>query len=135
MAEAYRRDIDVESSHVDMFGHVNHARYLEYMEWARFGWAEAGGAPIPRMIEEERVGPAILRANVRYRRECRLGDQLTVTVEPLSARRDIGRIRQVITDRRSGDIVCEAELTFVMLDLSERKATKLPAVFLEQIRE
>jgi acyl-CoA thioesterase FadM len=85
------------------------------------------------MITEERVGPAILRANVRYRRECRLGDQLTVTVEPLSARRDIGRLRQVIFDRRNGDVVCEAELTFVMLDLDQRKATKLPAVFLGQV--
>ena len=116
-----------------MFGHVNHTRYLEYMEWARFAWAAHDGVPIPVMVQRDRIGPAILRAEVRYRRECRLGDELWVTVEPMSARRDIGRLRQVITDRVTGEVVCDAELTFVMLDLDARKATRLPALFLDQV--
>ncbi len=125
--------VTVQSSHIDMFGHVNHTRYLEYMEWARFAWADHGGAPIPVMVARDRIGPAILRAEVRYRRECRMGNELWVTVEPISARRDIGRLRQVITDRATDEVVCDAELTFVMLDLDARKATRLPALFLDQL--
>lgn len=122
----------VPSSHIDMFGHCNHTHYLEYMEWARFAWATHSGTPIVEMVKNG-VGPAILRADVRYRRECLYDDELHVSVEPVSARRDIGRLRQVITRTRDGEIVCEAELAFVMLDLVERKATGLPAHFLAQL--
>ena len=91
----------VPSSHIDMFGHCNHARYLEYMEWARFAWAAHAEDPIPEMVKNGR-GPAILRADLRYRRECLYDDELHVSVVPISARRDIGRLRQVITRTRDG---------------------------------
>jgi YbgC/YbaW family acyl-CoA thioester hydrolase len=126
--------IRVPSSHIDMFGHCNHARYLEYFEWARFAWAAHGGTPIPEMVRNG-VGPAILRADVRYRRECLYDDELHVSVEPTTARRDIGRLRQVITRTRDGEVVADAEMTFVMIDLRERRATRLPPVFLEQVAE
>lgn len=123
--------VTVRSSHIDMFGHVNHTCYLEFMEWARFAWAEHGGAPIPKVIAEERVGPAILRADVRFRRECRLGDDLLVTVSPVSARRDIGRLHQSVIRVETGDVACEAELTFIMMNLDTRRAAPLPRVFLD----
>lgn len=124
--------VRVPSSHIDMFGHCNHARYLEYMEWARFAWAAHSGCPIPVMVQNGR-GPAILRADVRYRRECVYDDELLVTVEPISARRGIGRLRQVLTRTSDGEVVCDGELTFVMLDLVARKATTLPPEFLAQL--
>jgi thioesterase III len=119
----------VQSTHIDMFGHVNHTRYLEYMEWARFAWSEHHGFPLPRMIAEERIGPAVLRVQIQFRRECKLGDDLLVTAAAMSARRQIGRIKQTITDVRTDELVCDAELTFVMLDLIERKAVDLPSAF------
>lgn len=125
--------VTVRSSHIDMFGHVNHTCYLEFMEWARFAWAEHGGAPIPRMIAEDRIGPAILRADVRYRKECMLGDDLLVTVEPHSARRQIGRLHQRVLHAASGEVACEAELTFVMIHLDQRKAVPLPELFLRLV--
>lgn len=122
-------EVTVQSSHLDMFGHVNHTRYLEFMEWCRFDWAKWHGTPIDVMVREQRMGPAILRAHVQYRRECRLGDRLRVTVEPVSARRSIGVLRQVIRNVETDEVVCEAELTFVMVDLDERRAVALPAMF------
>ncbi len=125
--------ITVMSSHIDMFGHVNHTRYLEYMEWARFAWAAHAGVPLPELIRDKGIGPAIIRVNLVFRRECRLGDALVVTARALSARRGIGRVEQSITDTRTGERVCDAELTFVMLDLVARKAVPLPEFFLQQI--
>lgn len=120
------------STHVDIFGHLNHARSLEFMEWARFCWAAHHGFPIEKMVEEG-YGPAIVRANVTWRRECRLGDRLRVTVLPLSARRGIGKLRQEVW---KGEELClEAEMSFVMFDLKARKALELPPAFLELLRE
>jgi YbgC/YbaW family acyl-CoA thioester hydrolase len=125
--------VTVQSTHIDMFGHVNHTRYLEYMEWARFAWAAHHGVPLPELIRDQGMGPAILRAQLQFRRECRMGDSLLVTARALSARRGIGRIHQSIADTRTGELVCEAEMTFVMLDLTTRKAVPLPAFFLDQL--
>jgi acyl-CoA thioester hydrolase/thioesterase-3 len=113
-----------------MFGHVNHTRYLEYMEWARFSWADHHGFPLPAMVRDEQRGPAILRAKLHFRRECRMGDDLIVTAEAAGATRGIGRIHQEIRDATTGDVVCSAEMTFVVIDLVKRKAVELPAKFL-----
>lgn len=127
--------VTVQSTHVDMFGHVNHARYLEYMEWSRFAWAEHYGFPLPELIREQGIGPAVVRANVSFLRECRLGDELVVTVEPTTARRGVGRVRQRVLDAKTEQVVCEAELTWVMLDLTSRKAVNFPPGLLAVLRE
>lgn len=126
-------EVEVQSTQVDMFGHLNHTKYLEFMEWCRFAWAAAEGFPIPEMIARERVGPAVLRVDVRYRREARLGDRLHVSVEPLSRRRAIGILRQVVTDVASGLVAAEAELSFVMIDLDTRTVAPLPDAFLRTL--
>lgn len=126
--------VTVQSTHLDLFGHVNHARYLEYMEWARFAWAADHGFPLDQLVRERGMGPAILKAEVRFVRECRLGDVLQVTVVPTTARRGVGRLRQTLTDARTGERVCEAEMTFVMLDLTTRKAVHMPKELVEAMR-
>ena len=35
---AHRYHLTVRSTDIDVIGHVNNAKYLEYMEWARFEW-------------------------------------------------------------------------------------------------
>lgn len=127
--------VTVQSTHIDMFGHVNHTRYLEYFEWARFAWSAHHGFPLPEMVRDQHMGPAILRAQLHFRRECRMGDTLRVTARAVSARRGIGRIHQEIVDANTGEAVCQAEMTFVMLDLVERRAVPLPALFLALLTE
>lgn len=124
----------MQSTHVDMFGHVNHTRYLEYMEWCRFDWAKWHGFPIDTMVRDAHVGPALLRVQIQYRRECRLGDRLRVTAAAVSARRQIGVVHQEIWNRVTEELVCEAEISFVMMDLRERKAVDLPPAFLAEVR-
>lgn len=119
-------DVTVRSSHVDLFGHVSHMAWLEYMEWARFAWAEHVGAPIPVLIERDRLGPALVKLEVRYRKEGRLGDQLRVSVEPVSADRRLGRLRQEARLVPGGELCCDALMTFVMIDLDTRRPRPLP---------
>jgi thioesterase-3 len=125
--------VAVMSTHIDMFGHVNHTRYLEYMEWARFAWAVHHENPLPDLIRDQGIGPAIIKAQLNFRRECKLGDELLVTARAASARRGIGRVYQSIVDVRTNELVCDGELAFVMLDLRARKAVALPAFFLDQL--
>ncbi|MCB9777029.1 MAG: acyl-CoA thioesterase [Alphaproteobacteria bacterium] len=119
----------VEPHMVDMFGHMSHVAYLQLMESARFDWAAHIGTPIPTMIERDRMGPALVKVELRYRRECRLGDRLRVTVTPLSARRRLGRLHQSIVLVDRDEVACEGELVFAMIDLDTRRARALPDGF------
>ena len=123
-------ELTIPFSHIDAFGHVNHARYLEYFEQARFAWAAWYGMPIDQMMVEG-YGPAIISAQVRWRRELRMNERVRVTVDALSARRGIGRVHQQIW-RLAGEepeLCAEGELAFVMLDLKERTLRALPEIF------
>lgn len=126
-------EVEVQSSHVDMFGHLNHTRYLEFMEWGRFAWSAFHGFPIPEMIAEQGIGPAVIRVHVNYRRECRFGDRLRVHAAAHASRRGLGLIRQEIWDVRTRERVCDAEITFVMMDLRTRRAVSLPEAFLNAV--
>ncbi|NOY25486.1 MAG: acyl-CoA thioesterase [Oligoflexia bacterium] len=125
--------VTVRSTHVDMFGHVSHLTYLAFMEWARFAWAEHVGMPIPQLIAEQRMGPAVLKADIRYQRECRLGDQLLVTVAPTSARRVLGTLHHDVIRPATDEIVCQADMSFVMMDLDTRRPCRLPEAFRYQV--
>ncbi len=37
-------EIKIRGYHLDLYGHVNHARYLEFLEDARWGMMESGGS-------------------------------------------------------------------------------------------
>lgn len=69
--------IEVRSYELDSFGHVNHAVYLNYFEHARFETLRAGGFS-PRTLEEREEGVHVVRVEVDYRRELRLGETVII---------------------------------------------------------
>jgi len=69
--------IEVRSYELDSFGHVNHAVYLNYFEHARFETLRAGGFS-PATLDQRGEGVHVVRVEVDYRRELRLGESLQV---------------------------------------------------------
>ncbi|MBN2231617.1 MAG: acyl-CoA thioesterase [Deltaproteobacteria bacterium] len=119
-------EITVQSTHLDMFGHVNNATYVEYLEWARVKMAAEAGIDLIKMFHEG-VGPAVLKLEINYRKESRLGDVLLVDAHCTRTRGDkVGIINQTIRNQATGDLVCDAEVTFVMFDLQHRRSVPLP---------
>lgn len=127
-------ELVIPFAHIDAFGHVNHARYLEYFEQARFVWAAHYDMPIDQMMVEG-YGPAIVSAQVRWRRELRLSDRVRITVEPISARRGIGKVHQQVwrLNSEAPELCADGDLSFVMLDLKTRQIRPLPQVFVDLV--
>src|SRR5690606_8021532 len=67
----------VRSYELDGFAHLNHAVFLNWFEQARFGAFEAGGFPAPE-IQARGWGVYVVRVEVDYLKEARLGDALVV---------------------------------------------------------
>jgi len=107
--------IKVRGYHEDRFGHVNNARYLEFLEEARWAHLEERGLDTA-FFKAHGIFPVVVRLSISYRRPASAGDVLHVSADVASA----GRRKIVIAQQAyfaSSDEVCvEAELTVVFLD-------------------
>ncbi len=63
-------DIIVRSTEIDVNGHVNNAKYVEYLEWGREDWYERIGMSYDHLLALGAVTVAV-NLNLNYRRECR----------------------------------------------------------------
>ncbi|HDJ28478.1 MAG TPA: acyl-CoA thioesterase [Proteobacteria bacterium] len=119
-------EITVRSSHIDMFGHVNNARYIEFLEWDRVQMTADQGIDLLAMAAEG-LGPAVVRMEINYRLEARMGEVLLLDSQPIELKNDkVGVIKQTVTNKKSGKIICDAMVTFVMIDLRQRKSVPMP---------
>ena len=119
-------EIKVRSTHIDVMGHVNNAKYVEFLEWGRVDEIEKEGVNIWDMIKRG-FGFAVVNLNIQYRREAFTGDILVVeTIFKELRNRKVGIIDQVITKKGSDEIVCEAEVTFLIFDLNKHKSITMP---------
>ncbi len=117
-------EIVVRCTEIDMNGHVNNARFVEYLEWGREDWYERNGLPYDRLLG---LGAMTVTVNLdlNYRRECRQGDELTVVTRPERLGRSSFALRQEVR-KRSGDVAADAVVTLVTIDPTTRKSRPVP---------
>lgn len=105
--------------HLDTFGHVNNATYLEILEEARWDYIDARGYGI-KTIREMGQGPTILEWNIKFLKEIRLREKIRIETQTLSYEKKIGRMQQSIFNQRD-ELCCEAQMVFGLFDTKERK--------------
>ncbi len=69
--------IKVRGYHLDVYQHVNNARYLEFLEEAR--WDGLENSPAFQWMMEKNIAFVVVNININYRRPAVLGDVLTVS--------------------------------------------------------
>jgi thioesterase III len=109
----------VVESHLDTFGHMNHAVYLQLFEQARWNFITERGYGL-KEIQKHQVGPTILEAKVQYRRELRLREEVTIeSVCPEYTRR-IGKFHQRMINSK-GEEAATINLVIGLFDMKARK--------------
>lgn len=115
--------IKVRGYHLDVYQHVNNARYLEFLEEARWdGLEQEEGF---QWMTANRIAFVVVNININYRRPAVLGDLLKVTSQVQQLNGKSGILSQVITLEPEGQVVADAQITFVCIDLSTQKALPL----------
>jgi thioesterase-3 len=110
-----RITIRVRGYHADAFGHVNHARYLEFLEEARWSYCEENGI-LERLFSARQISHATVGITVNYRRSAVPGDPLLI-VTGVSRRGERSyTMGQRIFLGESGSPVADAEVISVLLD-------------------
>ncbi len=116
----------VRCTEIDVNGHVNNARYVEYLEWGREAWYDAHDFPYERLRALGAV-TVVVNINLNLRKPCHQNDALRILTGP--GRR--GRSSFVLSQRieRGGEVVADALITLVIIDPATGRSRPLPAEF------
>ena len=117
---AHSTKIKVRGYHIDLYKHVNNARYLEFLEEAR--WAMLDDLVDREKWHSEGFGLSVVNININYRQPAKMGDCLDI-------HSNLSRIgnKSVVIEQRivlSGGtkVVAEAQVTFVVVDEQSGRA-------------
>jgi thioesterase-3 len=129
-------DIKVRGYHLDLFRHVNNARYLEFLEEARWSFLESQG-PLD-LLEARGYTFAVVNININYRRAAFMGEipQVATSVKSIGACGCV--MHQSITLKGADTAIADADVTFVIVDTRTEKAATLEGelrTVLEQLAE
>ena len=103
----------------DSYGHVNHAVYVNYLEYARMQFLHAAGYDYKGLIANG-FFTVISRLDVSYRSPAYADDALAIETEATDVRRIGGTFHQVI---RRGDVaVAEADVYWCVVNGEGRPA-------------
>ena len=106
-------------SHLDTFGHVNNAAYLQIFEEARWDLITGNGYGLNQILKTG-FGPVILEINLRFRKELKLRQKVVIETTLKSCDKKLITIAQEIIDG-DGQSYCSAEFRCGLFDLKGRK--------------
>jgi thioesterase-3 len=121
--------IKVRGYHLDVYQHVNNARYLEFLEEAR--WDGLENNENFKWMTTNNIAFVVVNININYRRPAVLGDRLTVTSHVKQINGRSGVLSQVVTLEPGGEVVADALVTFVCIDLKTQKALALEGSYVK----
>ncbi len=114
----------VHEAHLDTFGHVNNAAYLQLFEQARWDWITKGGYGVTQ-IRETQQGPTILECSLAFRREVTNRQQLLIRSWVASYASKVADVQQemwrMTSDGSEPVLCCSAKFVMALFDLSQRK--------------
>ncbi|BES83937.1 thioesterase [Pectobacterium araliae] len=125
--------ITVRGYHIDVYQHVNNARYLEFLEEARWQWLET--LPAFGWMQRNNIAFVVVNININYRKPAVLSDVLRIDSALRQLNTKSGVISQKITRVSDDSDVVDATLTFVCIDLLTQKALPLEGELLEHLDE
>lgn len=116
--------LKVRGYHVDVFGHVNHARYLEFLEEARWAFFEEWPL-LTAALHARGIIHAVVNINVDYKSQAKVGDLLRIETEPTRVGNSSLVVAQTIRQIGTGVVVVDAKITNAFLDSANGKATSV----------
>lgn len=117
--KTYQYQMVIREHHLDTFHHVNNATYLEILEEARWELLQTGGFGL-NVIHERGTGPVVLECHIKFLKELRLRQTITIESQIQSYEKKIGVMRQEIFNEQQ-ERCCQATMTFGFFDMKQRK--------------
>ncbi len=116
-------EIKVRGYHLDIFAHVNNARYVEFLEEGR--WAALEDSDIAKKIINSGLAFVVVNINISYLKPARVNDLLVLRTDLKKIGNKSITLTQEIFQKKSNEPevkVVDAEVTFVLMDMKTNKA-------------
>ena len=121
----------IKENHLDTFGHVNNAAYLTLYEEARWDFITKNGYGLD-VIQREQKGPVVLDVNLRFKRELKNRQLISIHSQSQDMSSKIMKMKQVMINPE-GEVASEALFTFGFMDMKLRKLVEMPQDWLLRI--
>lgn len=116
--------IQVRSTEIDVNGHVNNAKYLEYLEWGREDWYEETGLDY-QTLTNIGISTVVAHVSANYRHEAVQNDTLTITTWLEEVRNTSLVMAQTIYNQRV-ELVLDASFVLVCVDPTTHTKVRVP---------
>ncbi|MFI5155625.1 MAG: acyl-CoA thioesterase [Chitinophagales bacterium] len=88
--KSFIKPIDIRWADLDPNYHLRHSVYYDYGAYCRIRFFEEYGLS-NKAMEEMKFGPILFREEAVFRKEIRMGDDLTIDLEVIKSRKDYSR--------------------------------------------
>lgn len=116
----FEYDVLIREMHLDSFGHVNNAAYVQLYEEARWDFITKNGFGLDYVLKHQE-GPVILDLNVRFKRELKNREMIKI----ISRTKEIVSSKIMVLEqsmlKADGKVASEATFTVGFFDMKERK--------------
>lgn len=124
--------IKVRGYHLDMYRHVNNARYLEFLEEARWDFIESKIDLNDWM--KKGLGFVVANININYRKPASLEQVIEIHSKISRLNIKSATIEQNIYLENTDTLIANAEVTFVIVDTKSGKSVPLKGELLELMK-
>jgi thioesterase III len=114
--------ITIRGYHLDAYQHVNNARYLEFLEEARWQYFDNISNTA---YKEMKISFFIVNININYRLPATLGDVINITTDIEKIGNTSMTFAQKIYLEGTEKVICDALITFVILDQKTEKPLRI----------
>lgn len=129
----YEYEFTVLEQHLDTFGHVNNAVYLQLYEEARWDFITKNNLGLKEILETQ-IGPVLLDLNLTFKAELKNREKIKVISQ---ARPEMRNKFVMIIDQKmlkpDGKVASTLSLSVGIMDLKGRKLISPPADWLKAL--
>ena len=123
MAKKFEYQKTIRERHLDLFGHVNNATYLDLYEEARWEFITANGFGVEQ-IKERQVGPVVLEADIQFKAEITNREVITIHSQFQEMKNSLVMVIDQWMTKGDGKTASRARFTAGLMDLQKRKLIK-----------
>ncbi|MBW1615933.1 MAG: acyl-CoA thioesterase [Deltaproteobacteria bacterium] len=120
-------EIKIRGYHLDFYGHVNNARYLEFLEEAR--WEAYGNSINSDFFKKNGISFIVVNININYRMPTTMGQNIVIETSVKKIGNKSITLYQHIILKETDKTVADADVTFVLTDKSGK-----PIVISEELK-
>lgn len=116
----FEYEVVIKENHLDSFGHVNNAVYVQLYEEARWDFITKNGFGLDHILKHQ-MGPIILDISVRFKRELVNREKIKIVSRAIEIVSPKVMILEQSMIKEDGKVASEARFTVGFFDMKNRK--------------